>query len=88
VTPQAYTLRTPYADFRFDAQVLYEVLEGRHPRRPTSEECGGAPIPDSVWTCMQACWAAAAASRPSMQDVVQMLAASAQQMQNVPVPIA
>ncbi|EIN12947.1 kinase-like protein, partial [Punctularia strigosozonata HHB-11173 SS5] len=82
---EVYTLRMPFADFRLDAQALYEVVQGRYPRRPTPEECGGRAIPDAIWALMEACWAAAAA-RPSMSDVVQLLATSTQQVPVVPAP--
>ena len=44
-------------------------MEGKRPARPTE-----APLDDSIWSLVEACWAQLPTDRPSATQIVQQLA--------------
>jgi hypothetical protein len=66
---QVWTRKRPFPGMN-DVAILLNVLQGRRPRRPTSDDCGGQVFPESLWELVQRCWAQAPESRPTMNGVV------------------
>ncbi|KAF9257053.1 kinase-like protein, partial [Marasmius fiardii PR-910] len=50
----------PFAHLKHDAQVMFQVLSGKRPERPT----GTAWCPKSIWALVEKCWAQEGHLRP------------------------
>ncbi|KAF9259339.1 kinase-like protein, partial [Marasmius fiardii PR-910] len=55
----------PFANLRHDAQVMFQVLSGNRPNRPTTT----AWCPNNIWALVEKCWAQESHLRPTATAV-------------------
>jgi hypothetical protein len=71
---QISTKKSPfYPDITTEELVRDMVERGETPRKPTDEECDGAPILEDLWSLANDCWKMEAKQRPSMGRVLERL---------------
>ncbi|KAJ7818734.1 kinase-like domain-containing protein, partial [Mycena leptocephala] len=63
--------KIPFYDLPNDMTVMFKVLEGKHPLRPTS--WSGTTALDNVWGLMESCWEGKAELRPTAYQIVERL---------------
>jgi hypothetical protein len=71
---QISTKKSPfYPDITNEELVADMVEQGETPRKPTDQECDGAPISEDLWSLANDCWKKEAQKRPSMENVLERL---------------
>lgn len=71
---EIYTGKRPFDDIPIDAWVIFKVVKGIRPSRPsTVSSCG---LSDRIWSLMQSCWRMDMHSRPTAESVVEELASA------------
>jgi hypothetical protein len=65
---QMYTESPPFSDISNEAAVMFRLISGARPARPSATS--GQAIPDTIWSLMQECWSHKISDRPLMSTVV------------------
>lgn len=65
---QIYTGKPPFQTIKHDSAVIFRVIRGERPERPT-----GVDLDDNLWDLVDRCWAQSAEDRPSMDTVIDSL---------------
>jgi hypothetical protein len=63
------TKRQPFHEVS-DVAVLFQILQGNKPQRPTEADCFGFPMSSELWNMANDCWASTPSDRPSMRDLL------------------
>jgi hypothetical protein len=50
--------------------VIFRVIRGEHPHRPTPGDCGEIPLSDKLWAIIEKCWSNIPAERPDIATVL------------------
>lgn len=67
---QVFTGTVPFAESYHSAHIIYKIITGERPQRPTSSSLG---ITNNIWFLMRNCWQPEWFSRPSMSYIVAVL---------------
>ncbi|KAJ7883485.1 kinase-like domain-containing protein [Mycena olivaceomarginata] len=70
VCHEIMTGNVPFHDLQHEMAVMFKVLAGDRPSRPTS--CSAAAL-DGLWALMQKCWEQDAQMRPTAAEIVEQL---------------
>ncbi|KDQ58184.1 hypothetical protein JAAARDRAFT_35005 [Jaapia argillacea MUCL 33604] len=62
------TQERPFNHRKLDTVVIFDVIKGRRPHRPTSP-----PVVGQVWPVVEQCWSQEPTERPTMSEVCQVL---------------
>ncbi|KDN36900.1 hypothetical protein RSAG8_10519, partial [Rhizoctonia solani AG-8 WAC10335] len=68
---EIYTGNPPFMEMRNDFQVMFAVIGGKLPQRPSSESA--SQLTDRMWKLMTWCWARDSKARPNATTVVAMV---------------
>jgi serine/threonine protein kinase len=74
ICSQVCTTRHPFHETP-DRAVIFRVIQGANPHRPSEEDCGGTPISDALWTIMTQCWDKTPDARPEIEHILPILKA-------------
>jgi hypothetical protein len=72
VNVQICTRKVPF-HYKQEMTIPFLVLSGKHPMRPSEEDCGGHAMPDELWEMAQECWSMKPEDRPSIESLVRRL---------------
>jgi hypothetical protein len=50
--------------------VLFLIMRGSQPPRPTEADCYGHVMPEELWGLANDCWEASPGDRPEMADII------------------
>lgn len=67
-----YTQDRPYRGVSDNTAMRY-IMTGRHPKRPSAEQCHGFSLSDNIWQLMMQCWIFEPPARPPMSEILENL---------------
>jgi hypothetical protein len=70
-TFQVFTGLIPFHEFPRDATVMFKVISGIRPSRPSPNDI--PELLDDIWAIMQECWNSDPQKRPPIDDVIERI---------------
>jgi serine/threonine protein kinase len=69
---QVCTQRAPFHGVS-DYTVVFKLMKGEKPDRPSEQDCAGYPMSDDLWQLANDCWEALPGGRPKIFEVLERL---------------
>lgn len=70
---KVYTSSPPFSDVPNDTAVLFKLMNGARPKRPSALQSGTRPMSDKLWALIESCWSQQIADRPNISEVVDVM---------------
>jgi len=70
---EMFSDRYPFPEISGDFQVMFAVMQGRRPSRPSHELSQTRGLNDEIWHIIEACWSQDPSKRPPASEIVEDL---------------
>lgn len=82
IVTKIFTGNVPFYEWKKDGPVMFAILKGKRPSRPSSEIADTTGMGDHMWTLMENCWKASPSDRPTSTQIVETISSFARAKAN------